>query len=393
VRHILTAELLAVGSELTVGETTDTNSGFIARDLTRRGVEVRQVTALRDDIDAVRPAIQQALARVDLVVLTGGLGPTPDDLTREAVAASVGEAPSVDPDLERWLRGLFERRGAPYPEANIKQAWLIPSATALPNDHGTAPGWWVDRADGRVVIALPGPPREMRPMWQEAVVPRLVERHVGNGGSVVTLRTTGIGESMIADRIHDWLAAHDPEVATYARGEAVDIRIWGPGERVAAAEEAIRAELGSFIWATGETGWADAIAEALTRRGWRLAAVEIGTHGQLAALLGEGLGACLASLEAYPERPRDPSGARTRLQALAVAARERAGAEIGVSVEAVAHRKDTRVSIAVSTPRGSGREHRIVFLSGAQGRGRAAVAAASVVLARLAREPDPPPDR
>ena len=151
--------LLAVGSELTVGDTRDTNSGDLARSLSRHGVEIAWIAALPDVETSVIDALRDALGTVDLVVTTGGLGPTPDDLTREAIAEVFDEHPAVDPELARWLRNLFERRGLAFAETNLKQAWLVPSAMAIPNERGTAPGWWIDRADGRVVVALPGPPR------------------------------------------------------------------------------------------------------------------------------------------------------------------------------------------------------------------------------------------
>ena len=176
---IVRAELLSIGTELTTGETRDTNAGDLARDLTAHGVVVERLTALPDDLEAVTAAFADGLARAELVVSTGGLGPTPDDLTREAIAALAGETPAVDPGLETWLRELFARRNLDFPEPNSKQAWLIPSATAIPNDHGTAPGWWVARPDGRLIVALPGPPREMRPMWDGWVLSRLRERGLG----------------------------------------------------------------------------------------------------------------------------------------------------------------------------------------------------------------------
>src|SRR6185503_2019720 len=160
-RPILTAELLSIGSELTVGETRDTNAGDLARSLTGLGVAVRRIQAVPDDLASVRAAFEWSIRAADLVVSTGGLGPTPDDLTREAIAAALDEEPAVDPDLEAWLRELWTRRGMPFPEMNLKQAWLLPSATALPNPNGTAPGWWVERGDGGLIVALPGPPREM----------------------------------------------------------------------------------------------------------------------------------------------------------------------------------------------------------------------------------------
>ena len=172
-RRLLTAEILSIGTELTVGDTRDTNAGELARSLAGLGVRVTGSRPCRTTWPSSRRHSRPALERVDLVVSTGGLGPTPDDLTREAIAATTGEAVVVDPVLERWLRRLWARRSMPFPEINLKQAWLIPSATALANPNGTAPGWFVQRPDGRVVVALPGPPREMRPMWHDHALPRL----------------------------------------------------------------------------------------------------------------------------------------------------------------------------------------------------------------------------
>ena len=137
-RPILHAELLAIGTELTVGETTDTNSGDLARSLVARGVTVTRIANLPDDLPVVVEALRTALGRADLVVTTGGLGPTPDDLTREAVAEACGETVAIDPETLAWLEGLWARRGHPFPGTNIKQAWVIPSATPLANAHGTA---------------------------------------------------------------------------------------------------------------------------------------------------------------------------------------------------------------------------------------------------------------
>ncbi len=225
-RRLLTAELLSIGSELTVGETRDTNAGEIARSLTGLGVRVTRLTALPDDLVAVTDAFAAALERSDLVISTGGLGPTPDDLTREAIAAVCDETPEPDPDLEAWLRELWRRRDMPFPELNLKQAWLIGSAVSLPNPNGTAPGWFVGRPDGRVIVALPGPPREMRPMWAEEAVPRLQALGLGASVATRTYRLAGIGESQVAELLGEaMLRTTNPIVATYARVEAVDVRI------------------------------------------------------------------------------------------------------------------------------------------------------------------------
>src|SRR4051812_15039298 len=292
-RRILVAELLAIGTELTVGETTDTNSGELARSLVAHGVTVARTSALPDDLAVVVDALATALARADLVVTTGGLGPTPDDLTREAVAAVCGETVFEDPATIGWLEGLWARRGAAFPAVNRKQAWLIPSATGLPNPNGTAPGWWVDRPDGGVIAVLPGPPREMRPMWAEHVLPWLVARGVGADLEVRTLRLHGIGESQVAELLgEELLRATNPVVATYARQEAVDVRISARGRdgRSAAAladeaEAAVTASLGEYVWARGATSWAAAVDEALAARGWTVSTFERGTGGALVSLL------------------------------------------------------------------------------------------------------------
>jgi len=389
---IRTAELLSIGTELTVGETRDTNAGDLARELTRRGVVVGRMTALPDDLEAVTRAFGEAVARAELVVSTGGLGPTPDDLTREAIARLVGESPAVDPALEAWLRDLFDRRKLPFPEANRKQAWLIPSATSIPNDNGTAPGWWVERPDGRVIVALPGPPREMGPMWNGWVLPRLEARGLGRPIASVTLRLTGIGESAIAERLGDLLLGTKPQVATYARADAVDIRIWthaDGGDRAAAqrlvadTEARIATLLGEHIWARGETTWPDALREALAAKGWRVSTVEIGLRGALAHLLGEGLGDRLAFTEALLERPAPHGGHRATLEHLAERVRELGDSEVGVATEARERGGDTAVTVAVVTPLRSHRETRVVFLAGPLGRGRAAIATAAITLRQL----------
>ena len=181
------------------------------------------------------------------------------------------------------------------PEVNLKQAWLIPSATGIPNANGTAPGWWVDRPDGRVVVLLPGPPREMRPMWTDWALPRLRERGLGDGRIAKTLRTYGIGESSVVERLGEPLfRTPNPVVATYARAEWLDIRISAVDEAasdamslIAAAEAAIRAGIPGHVWAEGETSWGEVVGAAAEAAGVRFATVETGTGGSLAALLGD----------------------------------------------------------------------------------------------------------
>ncbi len=417
-RPLLSAELLSIGSELMVGETRDTNAGELARSLTALGITVTRIQALPDDLDAVIHAFAEALERADLAVSTGGLGPTPDDLTREAIATVTGETPVVDPELESWLRGLWSRRDMAMPEINLKQAWLIPSAEALPNANGTAPAWWVTRPGGRLIVALPGPPREMRPIWLEQVLPRLRDLGAGGDTATTTLRLAGIGESAVADLLGEaLLRAPNPIVATYARAEAVDVRIsarpegeaagpGGSGPRsanalVEATAAHVRELLGSHIWAEGETTWADAIGAALTDRGWTLSCVEVATGGSFATLLGDRdwlrLAETLAadapaaanhadSVDAGGDSPTSPTDG---LEALAHNAKLVGGSDVGIGIRVRARGDDTAVTVVVVLPDRVHRERRLAFLGGPQGRLRAALTAAQILLTEITRAAPP----
>jgi nicotinamide-nucleotide amidase len=395
--RILRAEILSIGTEITVGETRDTNAAELAAALTAAGVVVGRITALPDRLQVVQDAFAGGLTRGDLVVSTGGLGPTPDDLTREAIAELCGEKPTPDAALEAWLRDLWARRDLPFPPSNVKQAWLIPSALALANPNGTAPGWFVRPPTGGTIVALPGPPREMRPMWSDEAMPRL--RALGLGRDLVsrTYRLMGIGESQVAERLGDaLLRAEDPEVATYARSDAVDVRVSATdadgqdaAARVAATAAIVEERLRDHIWATGSTTWGQAIDERLGALGWRLGTAESGTQGQLATLL-----AGMERLAFASVRPAgsgddadgdDDKGPRERLLAAARGAREAGGVEVGLAVIARERGSDMIVSLGLVTPATEHVERRVVFLGGTQGRSRAALTAAAALLTALRR--------
>jgi nicotinamide-nucleotide amidase len=376
---------------LTTGETRDTNAGDLARDLSGRGVTVKRIVALPDRRTEVEAALREALLRADLVVTTGGLGPTPDDLTREAIAAVVGEQPAVDPALATHLRALFERRSLPMPDLNLKQAWLIPSAEALANPHGSAPGWWVEvtrpdsrasREASRIIVALPGPPSEMWPMWTNEALPRLEARGLGEGRVVRVVRLTAMGESQIVATLGEELFRRsNPEVATYARSDAVDIRISAIDEdgRLAAelveeVERHIAETLGPQIFARRDEDWPAALGRMLAGR--RVATVEAGTGGRIVALLG---GApWLTHAEVLP------TARLGELAGLARSAREDHNADVGLAVRAAPRRGDTVATVAIDDARlGTWRETRVVFLAGEQGQRRAALAACAVLYAGL----------
>jgi nicotinamide-nucleotide amidase len=382
-RAIRTAEILAVGTELLVGETRDTNSGDLAIELTALGVEVLRISDIPDRQDILVEAMRSALARTDLVITSGGLGPTPDDLTREAIAEVIGESPAVDAELESWLRDIWARRGLPFSTVNLKQAWLIPSARALPNPHGTAPGWWVE-TESNVVLALPGPPRELEPMWREQALPRLRARGLGADRAAETLRLTGIGESAVVDLVGEGiLRVTQPEVATYARVDAVDLRVSAVGEpgrpaRTIVDETVARLMplVGPYVFARGDEAWPQALGRRVGTR--RLASVEVGTAGQLGALLG--MVPWLASAELVGAAGQDGA---IDLDRLASDARARADVEIGLAVHAQPNGDDLRVEVAVDLEGAVERSEHTAFRGGEMGRRRAANIACAALWSRL----------
>ena len=179
------AGIVSIGTELLLGEVVDTNASYLASQLPLLGLDLQAVIVVSDRIQSLVEAFEQAWQRFDIVLATGGLGPTQDDLTREAIAQVLGEQMTVSPELEKDLRAIFAAMGRDMSPTNLKQATLIPSAQSIPNPRGTAPGWWVEK-DGKIIVAMPGPPVEMQRMWEVEVMPRLRAkvRH-----EVVLLRT------------------------------------------------------------------------------------------------------------------------------------------------------------------------------------------------------------
>jgi nicotinamide-nucleotide amidase len=375
---IATAEMLAVGAELLAGETRDTNSGDIAGELTQLGVEVARMSQLPDDLEVVTEAVRDALGRVDLVVTTGGLGPTPDDLTRESIAAAVGQTPTVDPELEAWLRDLWAARGLPFSDVNLKQAWLVPSAEAMANPNGTAPGWWVER-EGKVVVALPGPPRELWPMWRDHALPRLRARGLGLDRAVRTLHLVGIGESALVDVVGtDLLEAQNPRMATYARADFVDVRVSAVAtaeqtaqEIVAQAVAGLSPRVDPYLFAVDDEGWLDALGPLVGDR--RLALAEVGTGGYLGLLLGQAPFVALSEV-----RPAAPDAV-----SLARDVRQRASADLALAVIGHERGDDMQVEIGLDIEGRTETVTRTAFRGGDTGRRRSANTAIAELWRRL----------
>lgn len=274
------AEILGVGTELLYGETLDTNTAEIARSLKPYALKVERTLRVADEVAPLAREVEEAFARARLVVLSGGLGPTPDDVTREAVALALGEPLELDEAVLGEIEAFFRARGRAMPEANRKQAMRIPSATWLKNPRGTAPGWWV-RKGGKDLVLLPGPPPEWRPMWQE-VLPRLGLPRRPYAERV--LKTWGIGESEIVERLGPlFVRGEEVEVATYPKVHGVEVVVRGREDRVAELAERIKKKLLKEVWGEGEMTLAEAVKRRMEREGATLSTMESLTGGLLGA--------------------------------------------------------------------------------------------------------------
>lgn len=358
-------ELVTVGTELLLGFTIDTNAADIARALASVGARVVRKTTVGDDAEAIAGAVQDALLRTRFVIATGGLGPTRDDVTKRAVARLFGAPLVVDETYLERLRERFQRRvQGPMPESNRTQAEIPRGATVLPNRWGTAPGLWLEGEQG-VVVLLPGVPREMRGLLEQEVVPRVRDRVARAGGAPKvtlsrTLRTTGITESALADRVGPLEERLPPATLAYLPShEGVDLRLtaWSleraEAERVLAeAVQVLEPILGAHLYGEDGRDLAAVVLDRLEQHGARLAVAESCTGG----LLGERLTAVpgasrtfvggvvayandlKASELAVPQALLDQHGAVSEpvVRAMAEGVRHRFGVAAGLAVTGIA---------------------------------------------------------
>jgi nicotinamide-nucleotide amidase len=288
----LKVEVVTIGTELLLGHTVDTNGAELGRALAAVGVEVVRRTSVADDRDAVRSAVDDALGRTGFVVTTGGLGPTDDDLTRETVAALFGRRLVADPAVLRDIEARFRAIGRPMPAANRRQADIPEGATVLPNPRGTAPGLWVEDG-GRTVVMLPGVPVELRGLLAGEVLPRLAPRGAGRVVLSRTVRTTGVAESALAERLGALAASLAPlSLAWLPSPEGVDLRLtaWAlapddAATRLTAAASRVADAVGPDAYGEEAVDLAAVVLDALRRHAWRVAVAESCTGGLLGARL------------------------------------------------------------------------------------------------------------
>jgi len=352
------AEIVSIGSELMAGRIADTNAAYLSEQLTELGIRVVRHTALDDCAEEIIAHLRDVSARADAAIVTGGIGPTPDDMTRQAFASLVN-LPLVNmPEAEEHIRGIFATLRRPFSESNLIQATIPETAEAIPNPNGTAFGF-VLKHDRCEFYCLPGVPREMKAMFEEFVRPRL-EGRSGNAVCIRCVQVFGLGESSIGERLADLMApGANPAVATQARQGMVTVRITAtdPDEAAAtssasAAVSEIKKRLGNAVFAEDEKSLAERVAELLAQASLTLAVAESCTGGLVTAQLVDvpGIsgnlleGAVCYSNESKLKRlkvapdilERHGAVSRDIAEAMATGMRETSGADLACGITGIA---------------------------------------------------------
>lgn len=356
------AELVFVGTELLLGEILNTNGQYLSEQLSQLGIDVYYQTTVGDNEERLRAVLKQALSRADVVITSGGLGPTMDDITREVAASVAGRPLHLDESLVSGLASWFCNRGRTMAENNKRQCMVPEGATVLPNDRGTAPGLIIPAEGERAIILLPGPPNEFRPMFAQQVVPYLTGRLGGQPLTLVSriLRFVDIGESALEDAIKDLMSGQtDPTMAPYAKTAEVHLRLATKAPtveeglaRIAPMEAAVRSRLGQHLYGTGETSLEQAVGELLRERGLFLTLAESCTGGLVAKRITDVSGSSAYFAMGFttyaneskmkflgvPEPVLAKHGAVSEpvAQAMAQGAMEQAGADLAVAISGIA---------------------------------------------------------
>ncbi len=351
------AEIISIGTELLLGEITDTNASYLASQLPLLGMDLYWISQVGDNQARLVEVLRRAWQRCDLILTSGGLGPTEDDVTREAIAEMLGETLTIEPALREEIEGFFAQRGIEMSPSNIKQAALIPSVSAIHNIRGTAPGWWVEK-EGRILIAMPGPPREMQQMWHSEIWPRLRERFSESIILSKTVKTFGLPEANVGEMVSPLLQQANPTLAIYAKADGIHLRLTAKAPSQKQAEEmltqgeaSVQSVLGKYIWGTDHDILEAVVGRLLAEKGLSLAVMESCTGGLLAATITDVPGSSTyfkGGLVAYSNEAKIAYGVAPELiadcgavspevaQAMARAARLSLKADIGVSTTGVA---------------------------------------------------------
>jgi nicotinamide-nucleotide amidase len=358
----MNAEIIASGTELLLGETTDTNTPFIANQLATLGIDLYYASIVGDNYERFLEVLKKALERSDIVIITGGLGPTKGDITRDVIAGALDEKMEINDELKQHMVHYFARMGYEMPENNLKQAMLVPSGTSIPNPLGTAPGWWVEKS-GKIIVSLPGPPGEMQPMWQKEIFPRLEKK----GGAVIVsrrLKTWGLSEAKIDQLVAPFMSLPNPTLALYARPDGIQLRITAKATDKESAnklilerESELRQILKDNLWGADNDAMEVITGQLIIEKGLTLAVAESFTGGLLAYTLANvpesnrffrgGIividNETRTSLNIIPES-RDVRADIKSTAVMADIARKRFDSDIGIGIDGYIEPRDGSVS-------------------------------------------------
>jgi nicotinamide-nucleotide amidase len=345
------AEIITIGTEILLGEIVDTNTRYIARTLRGMGVDLYRTITIGDNVDRIAEAIRHSMERAEIVITTGGLGPTVDDPTREAVAKALGVETEFREDLWEQVVAVISRYGRKPSENQKRQAYVPKGAIGIPNPVGTAP-CFIFETEKNAVASLPGVPNEMEHILHESIIPYLQKRF--NLNEIIKIRVlhcSGLGEGMIDEKIADLETLSNPTVGLAAHTGVVDIRIAAKAEDEAAAdamimqiEQQVRARLGDAVFGADEDRLEEIVLNTVAKRGWTLVGVESGLDGLLARKIPHSVSLPGLSPESLMAAMR------------AARAESNADAALGVSM----HLEERSADMALITPSGE-KTHRITY--------------------------------
>ncbi len=346
------AEIITIGTEILLGEIVDTNTRFIARELRGLGVDLYRTITIGDNTSRIADAIRDSMSRAEIVITTGGLGPTVDDPTREAVARAVGVETEFREELWEQVVGVIRKYGREPNENQKRQAYVPRGAIAIPNPVGTAPSFIVE-TERNAVISLPGVPKEMEYLMHASVIPYLQKRFdLREFIKIRLLHTSGMSEAMIDEQVGEFELLTNPTVGLAAHSGVVDIRIAAKAESeaeadrlIASAEEPIRQRLGEAIFGADEDTLEAATLQKVAGRGWTLAVLESGLDGSLSRRLAPLNHPALLSVESIEVK----EGA---LAEFTRAAREKVSARAALGVAAYSSEGQINIDLCLITPAG-----------------------------------------
>jgi len=351
------AEIIAVGTEILLGQIVNTNAQYIAKELSELGIDLYYQTVVGDNPERLKSVLNIAFGRADMVILTGGLGPTNDDLTKETVAEYFGLELEMHEQSLNEIKSFFERLGREMTENNRKQAMIPKGAVVLKNDNGTAPGCIVSK-DGKTAILLPGPPKEMAPLFDSRVAP-----YIKSGADSVivsrSLRIFGKGESSVEALVRDLMNSSNPTVAPYAKEGEVELRVTAKTESEEKANllinemiEKLKSRIGEFIYGYDEDSLASVTVSGLKKKGLTLSTAESCTGGLIAGTITSVAGSsdvfgfgyttyaneAKAAMLGVNKETLDKFGAVSEEVAkeMAAGAKKNSGSSIGVSATGIA---------------------------------------------------------